>query len=305
MKKRIDIEKLVQWAMREELPKGQAVAASPWDMITQFAQLGVRVQTGGYAGDGFGFTPGAPHEDAIIVGDAIRALNTEARFDAACEVLPLFGDLAGIAGDAVDAILCASFDPRSIVISKAMQGTRPAWDFETPSPYQMFVSFRDRAGAIRSRPLVHGVDAEGDLVELAPNRGRKAQRDGMYDLAYGPRSPLQWGDPSLIHIGHARAEYLAWHGALVSLAADLAGKLAEHEPTAPAVRPMPWITGQAPASRVLSDGFPPGLLTVPLALAPKRKSVGRPVESKIEAENRTSYNRASRKRTRETLAAVG
>jgi hypothetical protein len=62
----------------DELPKGQAVAASPWDMIIQFATLGVRAQTSGYGGDRFGFTPGAPHEDAIVVADAMRALKTDA-----------------------------------------------------------------------------------------------------------------------------------------------------------------------------------------------------------------------------------
>jgi hypothetical protein len=59
------------------------------------------------------------------------------------------------------------------------------------------------------------------------------------------------GDPSLISIGHARVEYVAWYGALVSLAHDLAGALQEFAPLPPAVKPAPWITGQTPAPRVL------------------------------------------------------
>jgi len=42
--------------------------------------------------------------------------------------------------------------------------------------------------------------------------GRAALRDGLYDYAMSPRSPLNWHSPSMITIGHARAEYLAWHG---------------------------------------------------------------------------------------------
>ena len=72
---------------------------------------------GGGSPDGFGFVP---HEDALIVADAIRALETSARFEDRIEATALFGDLAAIAGDAIESIMKASFDPRSIVISKDM-----------------------------------------------------------------------------------------------------------------------------------------------------------------------------------------
>jgi hypothetical protein len=279
MKKNIDIEKLAQWAMREELPKGQAVSSSPWDLITRFGQLGVTVQSSGYGGDGFGFVPGAPHADALIVADAISALATDARFNDAAEVLPLFGEWQGIAGDAVDAIVCAVFNPRSIVLSKAIQSTRPKWDFETPAPYRMMIPFRDAAGAMRERPLVHGTDAKGDILYLQPRRGRAAMRDGVYDFAMSPRSPLRWGDPSMISVGHARAEYVAWHAALVSLATTLKGKLAEYEPQAPAVMRMPWITGQTPASRVLRAEVREEKAPAILPVAPKRRAPTQPLRA--------------------------
>jgi hypothetical protein len=216
-----------------------------------------------------GFVPGAPHEDAVIVGDAMHQIETVARFTDRREVLPLFGDLAPIASDAIDAIMCATFDPRSIVLSKAIQSTRPKWQFEHPTPYRMKVPFRDAVGALRDRLRVLGLDADGCLVELKPNRGRAAMRDGVYDLNAAPRSPLQWGDPSLISIGHARAEYVAWHGALVALAQSLAGKLKEFEPAPPRAMPMPWFTGDAPASRVLPR-VADAAGEVQLTLAPKR-----------------------------------
>lgn len=280
MKKNIDIEKLAQWAMREELPKGQPVSSSAWDLITRFGQLGVTVQSSGYGSDGFGFVPGAPHADALIVADAISALATDARFTDAADVLPLFGEWQGIAGDAVAAIMSAVFNPRSIVLSKAIQSTRPKWDFEAPTPYRMMIPFRDAAGAMRERPLVHGTDANGDIDYLQPRRGRAAMRDGVYDFAMSPRSPLQWGDPSMISVGHARAEYIAWRGALVSLASTLQGKLAEHEPLMPSVTRMPWITGQTPASRVLrAVGCDDHARPATAPVAPRRRAPTRPLRA--------------------------
>ncbi len=39
--------------LREELPKGRAVSASPWDIISALGEAGTLVQTGN--GDGLGF----------------------------------------------------------------------------------------------------------------------------------------------------------------------------------------------------------------------------------------------------------
>ncbi len=282
MKKLIDIEKLLQWAMRDELPKGRPVSSSAWDLIAQFAQLGVRVQTSGPA-DGLGFVPGAPHEDAVLVAAAIERVDDVATFNDDANVFGLFGDLAPIAGECIAPIRSAQFNPRALVISKAISGTRPAWKFEHPTPYQMRREIIDPRGAVRHAPIVYGIDADGDLVEMKPNRGRAVARDGMYSFAFTPRSPLQWNDPSLLAIGHARAEYVAWHGALISLVAALKGKLAEYEPTMPAAVARPWITGQ-PVSRVLSDGKPAS--PIGLALVPKRPAGGRPIESEIVRKSR-------------------
>ncbi|WP_316179663.1 MULTISPECIES: hypothetical protein [unclassified Bradyrhizobium] len=95
---------ILQWTIRDELPKRRAVTATPWDVITQYGILGTIVQTGGY-GDGFGFVPGEPRDDALIVAQSVRELAQEARFADVEEVLSLFGALAGIAGEAPRLIL--------------------------------------------------------------------------------------------------------------------------------------------------------------------------------------------------------
>jgi hypothetical protein len=278
MKKLIDIEKLVQWALRDELPKGRTVSASAWDLITQFGQLGTLIDTTRGGSDGFGFVPGAPHEDAIKVAAAIERVADEARLPDSGEALGLFGDLAPIAEDCAASLLVASFNPRAIVISRAIAGQRPVWEFETPTPYPIHRQERSAAGSLRDVLLVKGLDADGDLVEMKPNRGRAVERDGMYSYAMAPRCPLQWNDPSLMSIGHARAEYVAWHGALVALAASIGDTLAEYMPTPPAARALPWVTGQIVPSRVLHPVTPaPAYLPDDfLLISPKRRAPGRP-----------------------------
>ena len=253
MKQQRDIEKLVQWAMREELPKGRAVSTSAWELLTRYGQLGTRVDGGGWRDD-LGYVPGDPHPDAILIADAIRAMNTEARFADRLDVVELFGDIAAIAGDAVDALARATFNPQALVISHAVQSTRPKWEFCTPSPRREVVAMRDTMGRAIDRPRVLGVDVDGDIVDLKPNgkRGRAAMRDGVYDLAMAPRSPLTWCDPAPISIAEARAEYLCWFDALAGLHHALLGALDDFEIVMPTtIRRMPWITGQAPQPRVL------------------------------------------------------
>jgi hypothetical protein len=300
VKKTIGIEKLVQWAMREELPKGQSVSASPWQIVTQYCALGVRVDVSGY-GDGLGFLGGEPHADALIVAEAIRALDTRARFADRVEVLPLFGDCAGIAGDAVGAIMGASFDQRAIVISHATMGTRPAWAFELPSPSQRFYEAQNAAGAVRRYPVVLGDDADAHVVMMQKNEGRARARDGEYTYAMSPRSPIEWCDPAPLSIAHARAQYVAWHAALSHLATVLAAALESFAPAPLALPLMPWLSPTLATRLIFRDAFA-RYDTVGLPLQPKREAGRAPIESPIEAETRASYGRASREKMRRSAA---
>lgn len=295
MKRKIDIEKLLHWAVRDELPKGRAVTSNPWDIITQFGVLGTVVQTGGY-GDGMGLVPGEPHDDALIVAQAVRELAQVARFRDIEQVRPLFGELLGIAGEAPSLILGATFDPQQLVVSCATRGERPKWKFEQPTASQMFAPVLNG----RPRAMVYGTGAHGELVELKQNRGRKAQRE-LYDLKMSPRSPLHWHDPSPLHIAECRAEWVTWHGALTRLAGALAGKLALFDVTPPAAAALPWLDDAAPARIIRGRNL--AREGVDHNLTPRRdRPAGKPVESPIEAETVASYARASREKMRKPLA---
>lgn len=301
MKTPIDIERLLQWALREELPKGSAVAASAWDLITQYGMLGTRVQTSGQGSpDGLGFVDGSPHDDALIVAAAVRALPTEARFEDRDHVAKLFGEFAPIAGDAISALSVAIFNPRAMVISCAALSRRPSWEFEHPAAYPVKTVYHDAGGAVRERVVVHG-DVAGAVVELKPMalRGRAAMK-GLYDIEAMPRCPIAWRDPDLIKIGECRAEYFAWHAALGDLVSQFAGKLEQYEATPSPAQSMPWLTGQTPDRRVLRDGR---AFSAALPLAPKRKAPGRPIESAIEAKMRAGRARVAADRRRAEMAS--
>lgn len=305
MKKPIDIEKLLQWALRDELPKGRPVSADVGYVIGRrhsrrpfsVAQAGVLPQV-----DSFGFVPGSPHEDAEVVASAIERIDAVARFDSRLQVTPLFGDLASIAGDAYAALMRATFNPQALIVSHGIMGTRPRWQSAAPRPYQMKYEFRDKAGSLRTRGVVYGTDDSGDVVMLAPNRGRAAMTRGLYDLAMAPRSPLLWDNPSVLQIGHARAEYVAWHSALVALSAGLTGRLAEFEPTPPLAAATPWIVDDEPQPRVLSGRVARVDGTLPLQ--PRRPPAARPIESRIEMQMRADRAARSRDRRRPAASAV-
>jgi hypothetical protein len=248
-----------------------------------YGQLGARIDTSGGV-DSFGFVPGAPHEDALTISAAVSALD-DVTYTSDEDVCAFFGDLLHIAGDAFGALKAANFDARSLVIAKAISGHRPPWQFDHPTPYQMKYEFRDEADAVRERATVYGTDANGFTVMLTPNRGRAAMRDGLYNFDASPRSPLNWNDPSPLHVAHSRAEYFTWHRALVHLASTLNGKLKEYWAEQPAAKPVPWLTGQAKPSRVLSDGLPAGVMTATLPLRPKRRAPSRPLSLHERARN--------------------
>src|SRR5690606_18311416 len=84
--KTVTIEELLSWAFVHELPKGGGVdglqnpnsawrmlQASSWGKVTAFAELMTLIDTGPGGGNFF-IEQGEPHEDALVVGEAVAAL---------------------------------------------------------------------------------------------------------------------------------------------------------------------------------------------------------------------------------------
>jgi hypothetical protein len=263
----IDIEKLLQWALREELPKGRPVSASPWDIISNFGALGTRVDTGGYR-DGLGFVFGEPDADAQAIAEAIRALPGETRLSAE-ECCALLGPYVALDPLAVKAAADASFNMTALVIRCAILGTRMEWDIGLPQPSPTLRRARQRWA------VAFAVDGYGALYEVKAN-GRGNYPDGASTY-------LSWHEPTVGQLLEARAEYAVWHRALIILVEALDGALAAFRPELPAARAEPWREGQA-AEPATWRGEAVHLDK--LALTPMRPAALRPLESDIERKAR-------------------
>lgn len=256
MKRRIDIEKLLHWALVEELPKGQPVSRDIGDIIgRRFRQrtivgFAANFTLGGFREvDSLGFAPGAPHEDALRIEQAWCTALPRQRVALDGDVADLFGDMVAIADDgAFAALLRMEFDLRSLLQRMIVQGCRPDWRGEQPRPHRQMLPNAD--GASRSRPRVRGTDHNGNLVDMLPRRGKAAMMHGLYDLGMQPHSPLTW-DPSPFSIAENRADYVAYFDALEIMRAALDGSLVEFDVLPAPIARMPWKTGQITAPRVL------------------------------------------------------
>ena len=268
--KKIDIELLLRWAIREELPKAGKGSRSAWGLISNFASLGTRVDTSFRGVDAF---QDEPHPDADKIATAIRALPDDASLSRA-ECNSLIGDFAALEPETVSAFSGAQFDLRPLVIRCAALGERmphamPHWPHEVPTPQQMFLP--SQGG--RPRALVLGRNpASGALVALKLASGRAHQRGELYSLAHRPYSPLEWHAPTVGQLLRARAEYTLWRHALAILARNLTGALDEFEVTGPAAPVAPWSL-DASEKRVFQA---PAIGGDPLPLKPMRTAAARP-----------------------------
>lgn len=228
-KTEIDIETLLHWAYRDELSKRQLSSAEGiWDRIREEGRMGPIDRGNGAAQRYCHF--GLPDPDAERVGLAVTALQDlvidwAQSFDAvAAELSGLIsvndipsraappqrtpqagwgaaGDKAlrawGLdAGDPVrvkrDVLMVNSINVAALVTMHAIKGTRPDWVEEGPRPLQT--------------PAERGTHAK----IFGECKGKN-----LYSL--GAHCPLRWS-PSPLSIVSSRADYVAWHTGLVTLA---------------------------------------------------------------------------------------
>lgn len=239
-KREIDVEQLLRWAYREELPKGETSSAEAvWDAIADYgANGGVACQAEG-GPQRYDF--GEPDPDAKKLAAAVTALpdliiDWEASTDA------LMGDMAAILV-ARDVLMVRPLRTAALVTMHAKMGNRPDWRDAVPwtSPVP---SAKDHA-----RPMLVG-----------ECRGRNLYSTGSY-------CPIRW-EPSPITIALARAEYAAWHRGLHALCQTVT--LDRHVVLPPAAPAQPWFERQ-PARRIYAVGE---RATVKLPLKPARKTAG-------------------------------
>lgn len=239
MKQALDVEKLLQWAYRDELPKKGFVESSPgWDNISTH---GMPIDDGSLR-----LPPafGAPHPDALVVERAVAGLDKQVMVDWAESLTTLLGELAAYAPTS-EWCLGASFNPQALVIMHARMGTRPPWETEPPRLVRVLMPER-------SQHVVVGRDANRNYLP-------------------GAHCPLRL-EPSVDLIVSGRAEYAVWRAALDDVRESLSGwTLREHEVLAAAAAREPWNTGVEKTPKILRSMLAPQALPPPVVRRPRHR----------------------------------
>lgn len=270
-KRQIEIEKLLQWAYRDELSKRMTSSAEGiWDQIEEYGRGGINHDPGHGAAQRYSHF-GLPHPDAEEIERTVSALQ-DGQIDWGSESEAIMGHLLGIADTrplaarpiqprqnvvgwwegsrwyklgaarARDVMMVRTLKTSALVTMHAKMGTRPDWYDDPPRPYQT----RASRG---SKPAIVG--------------------ECWGKAAYSPGShcPLTW-DPSPISVAETRADYLAWWRGLAVLALTL--DLKSFHALPPVAPEMPWRDPE-PVRSVYAG---PITRQSPLPLVPQRDRSG-------------------------------
>lgn len=293
MKTQIDIETLLLWAFRDELSKRRTSAAEGlWDHIRDNGQVGTGIDRGHDGAQRYAYI-GLPDPDAVLIEKAVSALENlvidwPKSFDTIAADLSGLISVNGMTGScwqtiprptkgrwgpAGDKALKAWFGPDGakpmryrdrprdvlmvgglrtavLVTSHAVKGTRPDWFEDPPAPH--------------ATPALRGTNA----MIVGECRGRNLYSNGSY-------CPLQWL-PSPLSILDSRADYVAWHHGLTTLAHTV--QLEKFTALPPKAPQTPWLDAGPIA------GLKPVMPTADnqvaawgtLALSPQRDRKGHP-----------------------------
>ena len=271
--KRMTIEAALGWAYRQELPKSTVISgveggiASSWRAVSSFAALWTKVDAPPVINDfgcvvAFGGDGGAPHPDALVIADAVSALD-DAEFGLPDGWNPL-DDFTGY-DETGDALMRAAVDrgvarltvvdgegrralkttPSRLVSMRASLGGEPDWRGERPEVREV----RGANGKARwFRRVLVPVAADGGWIE--------SEVDGWDERRRRPRPDAylkHFLDPDPMALVVARGEWEIWRAALELLGLWLSetGLLAEVivEPSIAPARP--WLGDRRKPPRVL------------------------------------------------------
>jgi hypothetical protein len=266
MKKPIEIEKLLTWTFREELPKAGAARAltgigfgRAHRAVEKFGEYMTLIDCDGI--NRFGVVSDLmameePHDDAIAVFEAVAALD-EIDVELPEDWNPL-GDMEGIDAE-LPGLLARALDkvtvldatgarwmkigPGALVMKHAIMGDAPCWEADQP----------ERKIVLGAK----GAPAWFRTITVETSGGPIAQEVDGYDpkgkRPFAGAYRKTWLDPDPLPAALGRAEYEVWHSALAFLVDELDGRLETvdvmHCPRAE----RPWEGPRQAAPRVLPN----------------------------------------------------
>lgn len=245
MKQSKDIELLLQWAVNEELPKGQDVMKPVWKSIEEYARHSSAqkpmYQTASGDRTGGGNAPGVPHPDALVIARLLKGFDRRVGLHERALIVGLLGTLVNIDPICVDVAKAVMPNLAGLMMTCATLKRRPDLDLRHPRP----CAVKRKNGT----PLVLREDADGDLIEAVVKNWRN-------DFVGAPRCPIEWLDPRPEKLAEQRAEYTLWWRSL-ALLADQINALPVGEGmqdflvTRPQCAARPWSILGARAPRIL------------------------------------------------------
>lgn len=250
--KKIGIEELLTWAFTQELPKfGTSEALGPsfsqaWSMMIEVAALGTLVDR---SPNSFGVIPtclfeGDPHPDAIIVGEAVKALG-DRNFEVSAEwnPVPEWEDEHGLIKEAVRAVVdgvvvgrTARLNGRHVVTLVACSAALkrgPDWKIgKAPATVIFKRNGKDPAWFVLNK----GKDSFGRTIEREVDGfdyKKRKPRPGAYN-----KFKL---DGSVRGAVLSRLDWQIWQSALEELHMSLEGRLSEHDLLPFTPDRQPWV----------------------------------------------------------------
>lgn len=270
--KNIAIDELLSWAFVHELPKGGGVEgldnansawrmlmASSWGKITDWAALMASIDTGARDYDNFLLEQGAPHDDALLVGECVAEL-VDCGISIPADWQPLTDWASGDAqfvyltaksiGQAVERFNLRTPARRtahliSLVVGTAVLGREPQWDAPEPS-----VRMVQKAGkpAWFMQRAVKDVFGKESLIEVDGYDAKAGrQRPGAYRRYEFSVDPV--GDVM------SRLDRQLWAVALEHLQSRLESRLAGRRLSNFDISLAPWGYGGQPIQLIAQQDF--------------------------------------------------
>jgi len=276
-RRRMPVDKALEWAFRDELPKCPPVLGGPpamrtgYGSILDYAALGTVIDDG--AVNRYGCVAdlsreALPADDAVLLGDAVLALDgLTLTVPEDWHPAPELDAFAGLGAKAVSTALRAltvddgrgglrlKLSPRDMVIRRAVlpPSADEASIDQVALAHERHANGRDRWFVQMTQWIETGaINADGtpvtrpETIEVAGTDKNGHRKPGAY------RKPYL--DPDPVGAIIARAEHEMWIAAMGVLCADLdgvAGRLVLAPPSVPA---RPWLeAGTDQSARVLPD----------------------------------------------------
>lgn len=254
----VTIDEILTWAFVHELPKGGGVngldnansawrmlQASSWGKVASWAELMTLVDCGPGDADNFMIEQGAPHDDALAIGEAVAEL-------AHCDIIvpqgwtPLcdwaldddrMADLVETAtARAVEVFFLRPPLRRaahlvSLVVGTAVLGREPVWDAPV-SAIRMVERGGRPAWFVRRtlRDATSGKDFEAEVDGYNQRSGRPVRGAyRKYELSTDPRGDIL-----------ARLDRELWAVALAALEKTIANRLSGHRLLKSDIERAPW-----------------------------------------------------------------